>query len=229
MSNFLPEPTGRPIDDVGPRVRSKRGGIRQANATPELERRFIAWDGEGQDLNGPDKPQTMVLFGASTGDILLTPDRHPDIGEFCMFITDVGRRFPGARHIGYAFDYDANMVMQSMSRHLKIGLHQSKRNYVSFTYQDVRFGIQYYPSKWFRVTRYGQNYKRKANSRDKISVKIENLFNHHHSSFVAAVHEAFGCGDEVLETGKNTPVCGYKCVETLPQIGETASRWYRTL
>ena len=97
--------------EIEPYHQPARGPI---NSTLPLEQRpFIAWDGEGMNLAGKNKPQSFVLFGASTGD-MITGEAHIHTFDLLDLIVKVGEENRGAFHVGFAFNYDANMIVRSL-------------------------------------------------------------------------------------------------------------------
>ncbi len=72
------------------------------------ERPFIAWDGEEARDAG------YCLFGASTGDFLQKP--RLSTVELVELLLKVSSENPGAFHVGYAFDYDVNQIIQDLDK-----------------------------------------------------------------------------------------------------------------
>src|SRR5690349_15368444 len=65
----------------------------EKNRKDDLEtRKFIAWDGEGINLQGEGKPQSYVLFGCSEGHV--ANKKGLNVWDCLNFIIDVGARFP---------------------------------------------------------------------------------------------------------------------------------------
>lgn len=98
---------------------------------------FIAWDGEGINLKGIGKPQSYVLFG-SNKDCVIDPN---GLSTFdCIdHILETGAKFPDAIHVGFAFTYDANMIIGSLTpttlaRIHKYGFAKIKRRSTGATY-----------------------------------------------------------------------------------------------
>jgi hypothetical protein len=85
-------------------------------------REFVAWDGEGVNLAGSGKPQSYVLFG-SNKDCVIDPNGLSTF-ECLDHILDTGKRFPGAIHVGFAFTYDANMIIGSLTPTTLARLHK---------------------------------------------------------------------------------------------------------
>lgn len=136
-------------------------------APPPERRQVICWDMEGMSLSGQSSPQHPVLFGHSAN------VRNPLIGrrlatrEMLRYIIDAGKAHPHAIHVGYAFRYDSNMLVQDLNERAIIRLH--KRG--STVIPDSRFAVRYVPGKFFTVTERGPNWSR-VNRRDCFSVTI---------------------------------------------------------
>lgn len=167
----------------------------------ELERReFIAWDGEGINREGPGKPQSYVLFGCSTGDYL-SSDTHLHTFDLLDFILRVGAEHPTAFHVGFAFNYDANMVLRSLHRETLARLH--KQGHVYLRRPDgSRYYVVFRPSKWFSITKYGEKYDRRKNPHAKETVKIYDLFGFFTCSFEKAYTKYVGEVPRVVSEGK---------------------------
>lgn len=140
------------------------------------DRRFIAWDGEGAKVDEPHKPQNYVLFGCSTGENI--KGRSLKTGELLRFLIYIGKKYPGAYHVGFAFDYDTNMIIKSLPPQ-KIRL---LRKNGSVLFENYR--IEHVQSKWLQVTQYGPKYKRNKN--DRFTVRVADIFGFFQCSFVVA-------------------------------------------
>lgn len=172
---------------------------KRSSQVPPEQRPFIAWDGEGQNLRGNGLPQSYVLFGCSTGERILQ-DKHIHTFELLDFMLDVGKRNPTAFHVGFAFGYDSNMIVQSLSEPALRILHQNGR--ITLKRDGVRYHIEYRPGKWFSVSRYGTGYDAKTNPHDKTHVRIYDLFSFFAKSFIKAYEELVGAAPAVLAEGK---------------------------
>lgn len=175
-------------------------GNGRGSSVPPETRPFIAWDGEGISILGKSRPQAYVLFGCSTGEYV-SSDGHLHTFELLDFILDVGRKNPTAFHVGFAFNYDANMLLRSLSEHALRIVHHTGG--VSFNRPGLgRYRIEFRPSKWFSVTRFGEKYDRKRNPHDKVHVKIFDLFGFFVKSFEAAYTQLIGPVPSILSKGK---------------------------
>lgn len=173
---------------------------RGSNVDAEL-RQFIAWDGEGINLDGDNRPQSFTLFGCSTGDYISRPT-HIHTFELLEFIISVGRKFPGAYHVGFAFGYDANMIVRSLSEKACQRLHRFQKVTLRHGEQG-RYHIQFRPGKWFSVSKFGPNYHHKTNPHDKVTVRIFDLFNFFNKSFIRSYEELIGPVPDVVKEGKS--------------------------
>lgn len=98
------------------------GKGRTSRKVDHEKREFIAWDGEGVNLEGIGKPQSYVLFG-SNKDCIIDPN---GLSTFdCLdHILETGERFPESVHVGFAFTYDANMIINSLTPTTLARLHK---------------------------------------------------------------------------------------------------------
>lgn len=181
-----------------------------------MERRFIWWDGEGSQDNGPNNPQNYVLFGyvtdddnGSIRDYQLTTPRLLD------FIIRVGDLYPRAWHVGFAFDYDVNMILRGMPRLFFQKLHESKKRSIHWKIAGKQYRIEHYPAKWFRVTRIYENGKR-------TTVTIDDIFGFYQMSFAKAVRKNLAHETELMKSwdtliaGKGTRnVFSWSDIETI--------------
>jgi hypothetical protein len=190
-----------------------KGLSARPNQIPMRERRFVAWDGEGMNLKGAGKPQSYVLFGASTGDVITGEGLKTF--DLCDFIITVGRANPDAIHVGFAFTYDANMIVQSLHPRNLAYLHTQGHVTVG------RYCIQLRRGKWFSVTQYGPKYSRTGNTNDKFTVKIYDIFGFFTCSFLKAVTELLGPEEPGLELVKE----GKALRGTFTDIGYVEKYW----
>lgn len=190
-------------DSDTPHVPYHHGGTSTRSSrsyrVPPEQRPFIAWDGEGINRQGEGKPQSYVLFGCSTGDVI-TSDTHLHTFDILDFIIDVGVRNPGAFHVGFAFSYDGNMIVKSLHPRSLERLH--KKNKVTLARNGFKYHIQFIPGKWFSVSRLGPKYDRKKNPHDRVSVRINDLFGFFTCSFVAAYEKLVGPVPRTVVEGK---------------------------
>lgn len=176
------------------------GVSRSSQVPPEL-REFIAWDGEGQNLKGNRGPQSYILFGCSTGDRIIQRT-HIHTFDLLDFIVGVGEKHPAAFHVGFSFNYDANMIVQSLSVKNLEKLHETGA--LSLNRPDgTRYYIHFLPGKWFSVTRFKFGYDRKRNPHAKTTVKIYDLFSFFAKSFIKAYEELVGPVPLEIKEGKH--------------------------
>lgn len=177
-----------------------RGQPSRGSQVPPERRRFIAWDGEGINRAGNNKPQSYVLFGCSNGEYI-TSETHLHTFELLDFILRVGAANPDAFHVGFAFTYDANMVLQSLHQSTLERLHKNGGVYLNRP-GIGKYYIQFRPQKWFSVTRFGVDYDRQKNPYDKTSVRIFDLFGFFQQSFESAYTKLVGPVPRLVSEGK---------------------------
>lgn len=136
---------------------------------PANQRIVIAWDMEGINISGDDKPQHPVLFGCSAqpGSPLVSKD-IPTL-DMLNYICDIGQQYPQAIHVGYHFKYDANMILQDLDENLIRVLW--RKNRVRFKVGEWCWTIQYFPGKKFIITR-SDKFKGSKNSKYRTTVTI---------------------------------------------------------
>jgi hypothetical protein len=200
--------TGKWTRDALPDVEIEDADIRpyhssaqsRRDSVPPEQRQFIAWDGEGINRKGEGKPQSYVLFGCSTGD-RISSTGHLHTFELLDFIIGVGERFPSAVHVGFAFNYDSNMIVQSLNQQTLKVLYENGR--VSINRPGVgRYHVQLRASKWFSVSFYPPTIGHKKKARPKTTVKIYDLFGFFGKSFIKAYEELVGPVPDVVMEGK---------------------------
>lgn len=138
------------------------------------EARFIMWDGEGcRDDTGR---QSYCLLGNSTGAFIRARELRTD--DMLAFIIEQGRLNPGAIHVGFAFDYDINMILRDLSPYMFNIL----KVHGAVIYRNYR--IEHIPNKWITITQRGLNYDN--DKKDKTTVRIADVFGFFQCSFVKA-------------------------------------------
>jgi len=143
---------------------------------PLKDRQFIVWDGEGtKGSNG--RNQNYSLFGCNTGDRIIF--KNLNTKQCLKLIMKVGKENPHAFHVGFAFDYDSNMILRSLS----VQKFKELRENGSILYNGYR--IEHIPGKWLQVTEYGSTY-RAGFPNDKFTVRIADIFGFFQCSFVQA-------------------------------------------
>lgn len=165
------------------------------------DRPFIAWDGEGVNIDGPDAPQSYTLFGCSTGERIQS-DTHLHTFDLFDFIIGVGQRNPTAFHVGFAFNYDSNMLLRSLSEGALKRIHQNGKLTLVKKSTGDRYHVQFAPGKWFSITKYKRGYNRERNPHAKVTVKIEDIFSFFGCSFIKAYEDLVGPVPQVVAEGK---------------------------
>jgi hypothetical protein len=176
-----------------------RGYDKRGATIPPEQRKFIAWDGEGINLNGPNRPQSYVLFGSSLGHV----SNPQGLSTFDLLdhIISTGIANPGAFHVGFAFNYDSNMILKGLYKKTLKAVHKNGGAYLRKK-DGTSYRIGYTPGKTFRVTKYGEKYDREKNPHDKVTVTIEDVFSFFTSSFIKAYEGLIGPVPEIISIGK---------------------------
>jgi DNA polymerase family B len=142
-------------------------------------RPFIGWDGEGYtDENGDHH---YMLFGASTGDCITSPSLSTT--ECLELIIQVERKYPTAYHVGFAFEYDVNMILKDLPWRALAILKECGHCRWTHPKTNQRYRIEHIPGKWFRV------------ATDGASATIYNCFGFFHCGYMSALKK-YGIGDE---------------------------------
>jgi hypothetical protein len=157
-----------------------KGPANRTRDVPIEHRRIIAWDGEGMDLSGENKPQHYVLFGCSADIDNPLVGQDLQAGDILEYIAKIGKNYPSAVHIGYGFRYDSNMIVRHLPLRCLIDLRE--KNETFYTYKDSRFRIAWLPGKRFRVTKYTGK-----GTHDRITVTIDDIISFFASSFIGAI------------------------------------------
>lgn len=122
---------------------------------PIMDRPVVAWDMEGMNLSGDDKPQHPVLFGHSQDVDGAMLDRRLSSFDMLTLIIETGRKYPDAIHVGYAFKYDSNMLMQDFPyKALRLVWDKNRVKLRQFDNgQTWYWTICYLPGKMLTITR----------------------------------------------------------------------------
>lgn len=175
----------------GRRNGKRRASDRKARQILHADKDFIAWDGEGINVYGVGKPQAYVLFGNSaTGSI----DNILGIPTYDAldFIIATGLRHPNVIHVAFAFNYDSNMIVQSLAPATLSRLH--RHGFVRLTRNVSTYIITYRKSKWFQVTR--------LRGGERTTVRIYDIFTFFMVSFEKAYTDMCGPVPSVITKGK---------------------------
>lgn len=163
----------QPVNGSGQNGTRRHAG---QSLVPPRDRLFIAWDGEGTNPTG-SRNQNYSLFGCSTGEKVIA--QNLSTLQCLKLVIDVGRKNPNAFHIGFAFEYDTNMILRSLSAKKFAELKENG----SILYNGYR--VEHVSGKWIQVTKYGPTY-REGKQNDKFTVRIADIFGFFQCSFVQA-------------------------------------------
>src|SRR5882672_1766867 len=168
-------------------------------AAPLEERPFIAWDGEGVNLKGPGKPQSYVLFGSNLGHV--SSRSGLSCFEILDHIVETGAAHPGAVHVGFAFSYDSNMIIHSLSPVSLGRLHRDGWVRLKKANGD-RYAITFAKGKYFRISKYLPEYDSRTNKNAKTTVQIFDMWSFFGSSFIKAYEQMIGPVPDIIREGK---------------------------
>jgi len=146
-------------------------------ANPARVRPFIAWDGEGITYAGAPV-QSYVLFGASTGDRVMGPSLSTS--QCFDLLLRVEADNPDAIHVGFALQYDCNMMFRDLER---------KHLYRLYKTHKVRWNgywIEYRPGKWLNIRK------------GAVTVRLFDVWGFFQSSFVTACERFLSSDDPEL-------------------------------
>lgn len=135
---------------------------------------FVCWDGEGAKTD-PRNAQDYVLLGTNVTAPIV--GKRLSTEECLAYIIDVGRQYPKAQHIGFAFDYDANQILQDLSEEQFRRLSEVGRVHYG------QYDIEHLPGKWLTVQTFnddGTLYGR---------TKIQDTFGFFQCSFLKALDQ----------------------------------------
>src|SRR5882724_2259309 len=145
--------------------------------------------GHGRDFPlGQERPQHPVLFGCSAETDSALVGQRLTTREMLEYIVHVGQANPHALHVGFAFRYDANMLIFGLPEKKIVQLW--KTNTVSFAFdRDYVWTIKWIPGKMFTVSkRWGQS----RNTRAKVSVTIYDYSSFFGTTFISAAEQILG-------------------------------------
>lgn len=106
---------------------------------------FVAWDGEGINLDGPNKPQAYCLFGSSTGDYI-SSKKGLSSKQCFQTMLRVAHKNPGVIHVGFAIGYDAEMMFRDVPHNILFALVDGHPRWWG------RYRIHYVNKKWIQVS-----------------------------------------------------------------------------
>ena len=178
-------------NDKDSRNKQRRSNRHLLRIMAQEDREFIAWDGEGINTFGAGKPQAYVLFGNSADGSI---EDTIGLGTYCCldFIVESGIRHPNAIHVGFAFGYDSNMIVQSLAPVTLGRLH--RKGFCRITRNTTTYIITFRKGKWFQVTRL-ENGKRNT-------VRIYDIYTFFMTSFEKAYTKMIGPVPDVITKGK---------------------------
>lgn len=152
-----------------------------------INRKVIAWDMEGISLSGQNSPQHPVLFGCSAEVNNALVGQRLTTREMLEYIVRVGAEHPHAIHVGFAFRYDANMLIFGLPEKLIVKLWKQGSCY--WPDGEYIWSIKWIPGKMFTVSkRWGQS----RNTRAKTSVTIYDYSSFFGKTFIDTAEQILG-------------------------------------
>lgn len=146
-----PDPNEYPTTDAD--IHSYHTGRRRV---VKERKRMIAWDSEGIDLDGPERPQSTVLIGCSAEPhsplVIQSSDDMLAFEDIADYMLSVAARFPDCWHIGYFFQYDQNMIIKSLHWAIKQRLYENNSSRIIGA-NGSHYAIELIPGKSLRITR----------------------------------------------------------------------------
>lgn len=142
-------------------------------------RPFIGWDGEGYTDENDD--HHYMLFGASTGACITGPSLSTT--ECLELILEVERENPDAYHVGFAFEYDINMILKDLPWRTLAILREYSHCRWADPQTNKRYRIEHVPHKWLRVSCNG------------VSATIYDTFGFFHCGYLPALKK-YGIGSK---------------------------------
>lgn len=138
--------------------------------------RFVAIDGESVTIDGDHK---YVLLAASDGSHVI--DQRGLTALQCFrYLLDVKHNNPDATFVGFAIDYDVNMMLKMIPHEVIESLW--KTHTARWYHRAEKWVLQWIPGKSFRVTHYPHDGKRE-------SIMIYNTFGFFQTKFVKALED----------------------------------------
>lgn len=154
-------------------TRSRSFGRLDSDIARLGKRDFIGWDGEGyrEFVCGREIEiaHRYMLFGASTGDKVIGRDLSTI--ECLDLLLDVERENPDAIHVGFATEYDVNMILRDLQ----------------FTHLTILKLVGECKWKGYRIKHTGGKFLRV--SKGGASVTLFNVFGFFHSSYLRAIEK----------------------------------------
>lgn len=149
---------------------------------PPKKKLFMAWDGEGADVNTVH--QYMLLMHSEDGYMY----NSEGLGtlECFDFLCDVGTEYSNYIHVIFSGSYDCNMMLRDIPWSKLERLHKTGKVYWR------NFRIEYHPKKYLELTRYKPEvfiHKRKQQPTGKIT--LWDVFGFFQSSFLNALDTFF--------------------------------------
>lgn len=191
---------------------------------PDIDKKVIAWDMEGISLSGLDRPQHAVLFGCSADVENPLHGERLRTREMLEYIISVAERYPHALHVGFAFKYDANMIIYGLPT-IKI-VELWKKGTTSFRFdREFLWTLRLIPGKMFTITkRWG-----KKNSRAKTTATIYDYSSFFGTTFINTAEQILG--DDISDDDRDVIAHGKAArgLQTWTDMPEIRHYWEREI
>lgn len=155
----------------------------------KARKEFVCWDGEGTRDSVDPTRQNYSLLGNSKGARIIRENLSTQ--DCLAFLLMEGAKYPKARHVGFAFDYDVNMILRNLKRSEFKQLHAKGH---------VKIGqikVEYIPRKWLTIS--GPNPLRGLpDEPDRARIQIQDVWGFFQSSFIVAAHSYLD-GAEIMD------------------------------
>lgn len=168
-----------------------------ARAVSRRDRDFCIWDGEGAtEPDARHKPQDFVLFGCFDGAYHhYVTGRRLTTYDCLGLIFRVNETIPDRIHVSFAFGYDTNMILRSLTDRQLRRLADKGTVYLG-NKDRWQYRVEHVQGKWLRITKFGDNADWDPD--DKVTVTIFDVWGFFQSSFIKAC-ESYLPGNPLLD------------------------------
>ncbi len=148
---------------------------------------FIGLDGEGTTRE--DGSHDYVLLAASTGSCVEQWESGGLSTRECFdYLLSVSANHHDAVFVGFSFGYDINMMLRDLPRSDLKRLHEN--NSVDWIpEQGKRYWLKFIPNKWFELSYFEYDTKRKQWPKAKAKIKVWDVFGFFQMSFIRALED----------------------------------------
>lgn len=112
---------------------------------------FIAIDGEGRNVDGIGSEHLYTLLANSHDEYVENAEYGLDTSICLAALCSWKARFPDATFVGFATNYDINMMLRDVPKEMLQRLWKIGRTYWTDYERSLTYRIEYIPSKWFNI------------------------------------------------------------------------------